>query len=470
MGWNSLDGATREVDVLLVEDDELVRLAASQSLRLAGLGVHGLESAEAARDWLAPGFGGVLVCDVRLPGESGLQLLRALQGQDPELPVILVTGHGDIGMAVEAMRDGAWDFIEKPFGADHLVEVVKRALAQRRLVLENRRLKAQLADGPADRLLGSSAAIEQVRTLISTLGPARVDVLIHGETGAGKEVVARALHAASGARGPFVAINCGALPESVFESEIFGAEAGAYTGANKRRIGKLEFAGDGTVFLDEIESMPLALQVKMLRVLQERSVERLGANTAVPLGCRIVAATKVDLLALAREGRFREDLFYRLDVATIVLPPLRQRREDLPQLFNHFCAQAAVRLQREVPRWTPAQLAAWQQRDWPGNVRELRNFAERWVLGLVHEEAPPLPPPSAPRPADDAAPLRVAAELPQAPLDEALAEVEREWIIRALELSGGNIARAGERLGLARKTLHDRIRRLGLNADAYRGS
>ena len=451
------------IEVLLVEDDEHVRLATTQSLRLACLQVHGVDSAEAARAWLQPGFAGIVVCDVQLPGDSGLTLLHGLREQDPELPVILVTGHGDIGMAVEAMRDGAWDFIEKPFSAEHLVEVVRRALAQRRLVLENRRLKAQLEDqragGPADGLLGASAAMEQLRTLINTLGPARVDVLIHGETGAGKEVVARALHAASGARGPFVAINCGALPESVFESEIFGAEAGAYTGAAKRRIGKLEFAGDGTVFLDEIESMPLALQVKMLRVLQERSVERLGANTAVPLACRVVAATKMDLLALAREGRFREDLFYRLDVASLALPPLRQRREDIPLLLGHFCAQAAERLQRPVPAWSAAQLAAWAARDWPGNVRELRNFAERWVLGLVSEAAPPaLPAPSEP------------AELPQAPLDEALASVERQWIVQALRESGGNIAKAGERLGLARKTLHDRIRRLGLDADAYRSS
>lgn len=445
------------IDVLLVEDDAHVRLATMQSLKLAGLRTQGVESAEAARAWLQPGFAGVVVCDVQLPGDSGMQLLHALRAQDPELPVILVTGHGDIGMAVEAMRDGAWDFIEKPFSAEHLVEVVRRALAQRRLVLENRRLKAQIAGGPADGLLGNSAAMEQLRTLIATLGAARVDVLIHGETGAGKEVVARALHAASGAEGPFVAINCGALPESVFESEIFGAEAGAFTGATRRRIGKLEFARDGTVFLDEIESMPLALQVKMLRVLQERSVERLGANMAVPLACRIVAATKVDLLDLAKEGRFREDLFYRLDVASIELPPLRQRREDIPLLLGHFAAQAAERLQRPVPAWTPAQLAAWTARDWPGNVRELRNFAERWVLGLVTEAAPAVMPT-----------VSEPAELPQAPLDEALASVERRWIVQALQQSGGNIAKAGERLGMARKTLHDRIRRLGLDADAYR--
>ena len=455
--------AAELIDVLLIEDDDSVRLAAAQSLQLAGLRVQALDSAEAARPWLQRGFEGVVLSDVRLPGEDGLALLRQVVELDPELPVTLFTGHGDIGMAVEAMRDGAWDFLEKPFAAEHLVEVVRRALAQRRLVLENRRLKAQLASSPADALLGASPAMEQLRTLINTLGPARVDVLIHGETGAGKEVVARALHAASGARGPFVAINCGALPETVFESEIFGAEAGAYTGASKRRIGKLEFAGDGTVFLDEIESMPLALQVKMLRVLQERSVERLGANTSVPLACRVVAATKVDLLALAREGRFREDLFYRLDVAAIALPPLRQRREDIPLLLGHFAAQAGQRLQRPVSPWSAAQLAQWQQRDWPGNVRELRNFAERWVLGLVHEA------PVEAGPGRAGEPPALPAWPLQQPLDETLAALERRLVAQALRQEGGNVARAGEALGLARKTLHDRLKRLGLDADDYRG-
>lgn len=448
---------TDHTDVLLVEDDEHVRLATIQSLPLAGLSAQGVDSAEAVPAWLGPSFGGVVICDVQLPGNSGLDLLHGLTECDPELPVVLITGHGDIGMAVEAMRDGAWDFIEKPFSAEHLVEVVRRAPAQRRLILENRRLKAQLGGGPADSLLGASAAMEQVRTLIRTLGPARVDVLIHGETGCGKEVVARALHAGSGSRGAFVAINCGALPETIFESEIFGAEAGAYTGSNKRRIGKLEFAGDGTVFLDEIESMPLALQVKMLRVLQERSVERLGANTATPLACRVVAATKVDLLQLAKEGRFREDLVYRLDVATIELPPLRQRREDIPLLLSHFCAQAAGRLQRPLLSWSDAQMSAWQAREWPGNVRELRNFAERWVLGLVPEGAvPKLPMQSE------------TTALPGEPLDEALAAVERQWITQALRECSGNIAKAGERLGMARRTLHDRVKRLGLDADSYR--
>lgn len=435
--------------VLLVEDDPGVRMAAAQTLQLAGFEVVSVESAEAALAELVPDDAGIVVSDVRLPGRDGLSLLREVRRIDPELPVTLVTGHGDVAMAVEAMREGAWDFIEKPFAAERLVEAARRAVAQRRLVLENRRLKAVLAGNGASPLVGQTAAIDRVRTLVATLGPTRMDVLIEGETGTGKEVVARALHDASGAKGPFVAINCGALPETVFESEIFGAEAGAYTGANKRRIGKLEFAHDGTVFLDEIESMPLPLQVKMLRVLQERAVERLGANTAVPLHCRVVAATKVDLRELASRGGFRDDLYYRLNVATIELPSLRERSDDIPLLLTHFTELSALRLRRPVPRWSAVQMAEWKARPWPGNVRELRNFADRWVLGL---EAP----------AD-------APSAQRAGLTEQVDAFERSLIEEALAKTEGSIARAAEVLALPRKTLHDRMKRLGVEAQAYAG-
>ena len=461
--------------VLLVEDDLGVQIAAAQTLQIGGFEVRCCDTAEDALAQLKPDFPGVVISDVRLPGRDGLALLRDAHRMDPELPVTLVTGHGDVAMAVEAMREGAWDFIEKPFASERLIEAARRAHAQRQLVLENRRLKAVLDGGSAGRMVGQSAAIERVRTLFGTLGAAGVDVLIEGETGAGKEVVARALHAESRrrskpfvalncsalpgdlveselfghVRGAFVAINCGALPETVFESEIFGAEAGAYTGASKRRIGKLEFARDGTVFLDEIESMPMALQVKMLRVLQERAVERLGGNASIPLQCRVVAATKVDLKQLAAQGRFRDDLYYRLNVATIALPPLRERREDIPLLLTHFTELAALRFRKPVPRWTAAQMAQWQLRDWPGNVRELRNFADRWVLGLEHAGGTP------PQPA------------PQG-LTEQIDAFERSLIEGALRDSQGSVARAAEALAVPRKTLHDKLKRLGLDADAFR--
>jgi len=279
--------------------------------------------------------------------------------------------------------------------------------------------------------------------LVRNVAPAGVDVLINGQTGTGKEVVARLLHAASGRKGNFVAINCGALPESVFESEIFGHEPGAFTGAQKRRVGKLEFAQGGTVFLDEIESMPMALQVKLLRVLQERKLERLGGNDSVALECSIVAATKVDLLQLSAQGLFREDLYYRIGVVGIDLPRLRDRREDIPLLLAHFTADAAARYRRPVPVWTAQQMAQWQAEDWPGNVRELRNFAERLVLGIVA--------------APGNAPVAVAGEAMSLP--QQVDHHERELIVQALAAVDGNVGLAADNLLVPRKTLYDKLKK-----------
>nr|WP_295006763.1 sigma-54 dependent transcriptional regulator [uncultured Dechloromonas sp.] len=318
--------------VFLVEDDAAVRKGCEQALSLADIGVRGFADGESMLAALAAGNPALVVSDVRLPGKDGLELLRDVRRVDRELPVLLMTGHGDVAMAVEAMREGAHDFIEKPFPSERLIAAVRSGMEKRALIVENRLLKERLAgqgEGGVARLVGQSPAIQRLRQLVGTLAPTGVDILINGETGAGKEVVARAIHDASGRRGAFVAINCGALPETVFESELFGHEAGAFTGAGKRRIGRIEHAGGGTLFLDEIESMPLNLQVKLLRVLQERSVERLGSNAAVHVDCRLVAASKADLKALSDAGQFRADLYYRLNVVSLDLPPLRQRRQDL---------------------------------------------------------------------------------------------------------------------------------------------
>jgi two-component system C4-dicarboxylate transport response regulator DctD len=431
---------------VLIEDERAVRMATVQTLELAGFAVQACASAEQAAPWLQARFEGIVITDVKLPGRSGLDVLAQVMREDADLPVIVVTGHGDVGMAVEAMRAGAYDFIEKPFAAERLIGTVRRAQEKRRLVLENRRLKqawASQADLPA--LIGQSAAIEQVRRHIASLGPLGVDILINGQTGTGKEVVARQLHAASARRGPFVAINCGALPESVFESEIFGHEAGAFTSAQKRRIGKLEYARGGTVFLDEIESMPLALQVKLLRVLQERKLERLGGNEAIAIDCRLIAASKADLVQLAGQGQFREDLYYRIGVVSIELPPLARRRDDIALLLAHFVQLAALRHGRAVPHWTPAQLAQWQARDWPGNVRELKNFAERLVLGLENDSASPQPP--------------LASSLPQQ-----VDSYERLLIVDALKKTNGSVSMASEHLGIPKKTLYDKLKKYQLAA------
>jgi two-component system C4-dicarboxylate transport response regulator DctD len=290
--------------------------------------------------------------------------------------------------------------------------------------------------------VGRSEAIERLKVIVRNIAPAGVDILVNGQTGTGKEVVARLIHAASARKGNFVAINCGALPESVFESEMFGHEAGAFTGAQKRRIGKLEYANGGTLFLDEIESMPMALQVKLLRVLQERRLERLGGNESIPVSFRVIAASKADLLQLSAQGQFREDLYYRIGVATIDLPRLCERRDDIPLLLAHFTQDAARRYGRAEPQWNETQMAQWQAADWPGNLRELRNFAERLVLGIV----PP-------------APLRA---LPALSLPLQVDALERDLIIRALDSVNGNVASAADHLGIPRKTLYDKLKKYQL--------
>ncbi len=434
--------------ILLVEDDDAVRDATSQTLELAGCDVHACASAEAALQQFTTDPAAIVISDIRLPGIDGRALLAALRQLEAELPVILVTGHGDIGMAVQAMRDGAWDFIEKPWSRERLLDAVHRALAQRSLQLENRRLRESLAAShDHDKLLlGNAPAMRRFKNTLATIADTDADVLILGETGSGKELVARALHQANPqARGHFVAINCAALPESVFESEMFGAEAGAYTGASRRRIGKIEYADGGTLVLDEIEGMPLPLQAKLLRVLETRSVERLGANTAIPVRCRVVAATKIDLKAASDAGQFRADLYYRLNVVTLHLPPLRERADDIPLLFSHFCARAAERFKRGVPPLPPARLAALMAASWPGNVRELAHAAERFVLGLDNGVA------------DD------CHSLPQR-----VEQFEAQAIREALRVQRGDVAAAAEALGIARKTLYDKLARYQIPPGSFR--
>ncbi|MCB4359309.1 sigma-54-dependent transcriptional regulator [Quatrionicoccus australiensis] len=435
--------------VFLVEDDAAVRKGCEQALSIADIPVRAFADAEKLLAALATATPALVVSDVRLPGRDGLTLLRELRQHDRELPVLLMTGHGDVAMAVEAMREGAYDFIEKPFPSERLVAAVRSALEKRALLRENRQLKERLGSG--SQIIGQSPAMQQVRQLVGTLAPTGVDILINGETGCGKEVVARAIHDASGRRGPFVAINCGALPETVFESELFGHEAGAFTGAGKRRIGRIEHANGGTLFLDEIESMPLNLQVKLLRVLQERSVERLGSNTAIPVDCRLVAASKTDLKTASTAGQFRADLYYRLNVVSIDLPPLRQRREDIALLMAQFLQDAATRYQRPAAAMTPADLARWTAHDWPGNVRELKNVADRWALGLPDGLAQP-----------------AGATQPAGSLAEQVEAAEKAAIEKALLAADGNVARAAETLKLPKKTLYDKLTRHALVAEDFR--
>ena len=436
--------------VMVVDDESSIRNAVEQWLSLSGFEVQLFSRADECLAQLPAHFPGVILSDVRMPGMTGLELLAEVQRRDADLPVILLTGHGDVPMAVEAMRDGAYDFLEKPFSPETLLGSLRRALEKRRLVLENRALHVQ-ADNRAKldaTLLGVSRGLQTLRRQVLDLATLPVNVLIRGETGSGKELVARCLHDfGPRADKPFVALNCAAIPEQLFEAELFGHESGAFTGASGKRIGKLEYADGGTLFLDEIESMPLAQQVKLLRVLQEQKLERLGSNQSIRVDLRIIAATKPDLLDEARAGRFREDLAYRLNVAELRLPPLRERREDIPLLFETFAQQAAERLGRTFAPLSGPQLSHLLSHDWPGNVRELANVAERQVLGLGEPETVGIDPGQS-----------LAAQ------QEAF---EAHCLRAALTRHKGDVKAVLEELQLPRRTFNEKLQRHGLSREMF---
>lgn len=430
--------------VVLIDDDESMRQSTEQALDLAGFAVSAHGSAEAALGRVGPGLNGVVVTDIRMPGMDGMTLLQHVAERDPDLPVILITGHAEVSLAVEAMRRGAYDFIEKPFAVQALATVIRRALEHRALVMENRRLRAVAGqrDDVEARLPGRSAAMVELRRRLRSLGPSEADALILGPTGAGKDVVARAMHDLSPrAAKPFIAINCAALPAAMIESELFGHEAGAFPGAMRPRFGRFEHARGGTILLDEIAAMPVDLQAKLLRVLQDRVITRLGSNDPVALDVRFLATSSADLEAAVAAGAFRADLYWRLAVATLRVPALNERREDIPVLFLQLTREAAARHGMADRPSPPELLAAFSVRDWPGNVRELRNAADRFVLSLDWLEGDG---PSAPR------------------LAERVAEFERSVIAAAIAAHRGRLRPVYESLGISRKTLYEKMQKHGL--------
>ena len=441
---------SKQTKILLAEDEEDLRFALAQGLELAGHDVVEFDNASDVREFVSRHLDGILISDVRLGADDGMTLMRQVHELDDALPVILITGHGDVPLAVEAMRNGAYDFIEKPFPVAQLVGIVSKALEKRRLVLENRALRQELAEESAleGRLVGQSLDMQRLRAEIMALADTNADILIKGETGSGKEMVARALHE-EGRRAdkPFVALNCGGLPADIIESELFGHIQGAFTGASAKRIGKLEHANGGTVFLDEIETMPLDLQVKLLRVIEERVVEPLGTNKQIPLDIRFIAATKTDLAEAGREGRFRPDLYYRLNVVTLEVPPLRKRKSDIPDLFNFLAKGARSRYRKEIPDLTASLLDRLLHYDWPGNVRELRNAADRFVLGLplgLNDQHDQRDPGGTETLAD-----RVGA-------------YEKRLIEEALKANGGSRTETAEALGVGRKTLYEKMKKFAI--------
>lgn len=443
--------------VMVIDDEPHIAKALHQLLTLEDYDCMQFQSPKDALAQLDANWNGVIVSDINMPDMDGIEFLKHALSIDQDYSIILLTGHGDISMAVDAMRNGAYDFLEKPFSNDSLLESIRRGYERRQLVLENRDLRRELEaqSGPGPRIIGSDPKIQALRRVLTRIKDTPADVLIHGETGTGKELVARFLHDHSlRSKGPFVAINCGAIPEHLIESELFGHEAGAFTGANQKRVGKFAFAEGGTLFLDEIESMPELLQVKLLRVLEQRTIEPLGSNKSIPLDFRVLAATKLDLKTLSEAGEFREDLYYRLNVINVFIPPLRDRMDDIPLLFENFLRVSSSRYQMEVPRLS-SKLQAWlKSHSWPGNVRELRNIAERYILmgdepGFADIE------------------LETDTNL-SLTLAEQMARFEKTLLQDALAVSLGKLKPVQEKLGLPRKTLYEKLRKYGLDKEEYK--
>ncbi|WP_066651445.1 MULTISPECIES: sigma-54-dependent transcriptional regulator [Sphingomonas] len=437
--------------VCFVEDDPALREATVQTLELAGFSVEAFASADRALPGIGRDFAGAIVSDIRMRGMDGLQLFARVRAIDPDIPVILVTGHADVAMAVGALREGAFDFITKPFATDHLIAATRRALEKRLLVLDNRRLRAAAeAQGEADPLVGESAAIARLRATIRQVAASDIDVLVEGETGTGKELVATMIHRSSPRRGrPLIAVNCGALPEALAETELFGHAADAVAHTRLARAGQIENSSGGTLLLDEIDSMPLPVQSKLLRVLEEREVQPIGAPRPRAVDLRVIATSKADLAGLVAQGRFRQDLFYRLNVVRLQVPPLRDRREDIAPLFALFVEEAQARADGAAFTLTEAVRRHLTSHDWPGNVRELRNYAVQAVLGFT--QAPGVTP-----------------DTSGYPLAERVRRFEASVIEDVLRQTGGNVTAAQAILQTPRKTLYEKMARHAIDAADYR--
>lgn len=445
--------------VLVVDDEESMRHSVSRALKRAGHVVRSVEDAEQALQALALEPAEVVVTDVRMPGLDGHELFARIAQEHPESRVILMTGHGSIAAAVQAMREGAESYLAKPFERDELLVTVARAAERARLLRENDRLRRRVArggDGP--RLLGESDGIQRLLETIERVAPRDGVVLVSGESGVGKEVVARAIHRASArADGPFVTMHCGALPSGLLEAELFGVEAGAFTGAEVSRAGYAERADGGTLFLDAIADIPAEAQVSLLRLLQEGEVVRIGGSEVRHPNVRILAATSRDLREEVAAGRFREDLWYRLNVLPVQVPALRTRREDLPVLVTHFLAEFG----RPELAFDEAALLALGGYGWPGNVRELRNLVERVACTL---EGPRVTATDLPAEFHGAEPTPLAPR----PYRQALEDFERGYLEDLLRRARGNISEASRLGGVPRPTLHARLRNLGVDAQEFR--
>jgi two-component system, NtrC family, response regulator AtoC len=448
--------------VLVIDDEAGLRHTLTLILRDEGYQVATAEDGQAGLRAALAESPDLVLCDVRMPRLDGLEFLRQYRDAGGGALVIMMSAYGALESAVEAMRQGAYDYVAKPFNADEVVLTLRKAEEREQLRREVARLKRAVGETPGfEGVIGTSAAMREVLDLAARVAPYPSTVLLTGESGSGKEAIARAVHGASPRSGrPFVAVNCGAIPETLLESELFGHERGAFTGADRMREGLVEEAEGGTLFLDEIGELPLALQVKLLRLLQERTLRRVGGAGERPVDVRVLTATARDLVQEVREGRFREDLFYRINVVQIHIPPLRTRPEDIPLLAEHFVRRHAARLGLAVPALSRSLFPLLAAYTWPGNVRELENVLERAIVlsgGDIREEHFPAHVRSGKHPfevSDDIGDLSVKRRLPA---------LERTLIARALERSGGNRTRAAEMLELSVRALSYKIQDYGLD-------
>lgn len=439
--------------VVIIDDDSEIIEALAEMLALEGFKVRSYQNAKDALSSLSTQSAAVVLTDVCMPNMDGMSLLNHLQQLDSEIPVLLMSGHGDIPMAMQAMREGAYDFLEKPVQPQYLISQLRRAVDKRALILENRQLKQNLQalSGIDKFIIGESACIQRIRQQVLALSKSNVDTIIYGATGSGKDIVARALHQYSERRERrFIAINCGGMSESLIESELFGHEAGSFTGANKRHIGKIEAADGGTLFLDEIESMPISVQIKLLRVLQERCIERVGSTQSIPVKMTVIAASKEDLARLGDLGKFRKDLFYRLNVASIDIAPLSERVEDILPLFWHYVNQACLTYTLDMPVANAQFTDSLMQQTWPGNVRELKNCADRFVLGIDQNIA------SSTTNADEV------------DYEARMVQFERVLLEQGLKEASGHVSQAAQMLNLTTKTLYRKMKKHQLDKKIYK--
>ncbi|MHC5062714.1 MAG: sigma-54-dependent transcriptional regulator [Planctomycetota bacterium] len=445
-------------EILIVDDQRAVREELAYALDYEGYSCQEAANGEDCLKAMAAGNISLVLLDIKMPGQDGLQVLAEISQSWPGLPVIMISGHGDIETAVVALKNGAYDFLPKPFDTDRVLVSVKNALTMRSLSSENKALRQELA--ASHRILGESPAVGEMRKVIERAAPTEAPVLILGENGTGKELVARQLHALSQrSSGPFVPLNCAAIPRELIESELFGHEKGAFTGATGMRRGHFESADGGTLLLDEIGDMALPAQAKLLRALQEKEITRVGGSKSIPVDVRVLAATNQDLKAMVEEKTFREDLFYRLHVIRVEVPALRERREDIEELAKHFLREACRQNGLDSRSLSKDGMAFLQAQSWPGNVRELKNLLEAAAILADEGEI------------DEAAlrPIGRSASSPSGgdffsleTLEEFRGAMEKEFIRRKLEENGGNIKRTAERISIQRSNLYKKLDRYGL--------